>query len=201
MISVISNKGVPHESLWPYDVSQFDVEPPSSVVTDAASYKSTASATISTDMGADTAVNDIKKALNTPLPVMFIFDVYPEYDAAGTNGGYIGVPQAGDSSRGGHANVIVGYNDALANTGGGTGAFIVRNSWGTSWGASGYGYMPYAWAVQNPSFSDETFIKGAYVVSAESGLAPPPPTPSPSAPPSVKLQATIIVQEWQPKIT
>ena len=174
MISIMTSKGVPHESLWPYTISQFDVEPPSNVITDAANAKSTASATISTGGGADTATDDIKSALNTPLPVMFTFDVYPSYDAAGTNGGYIGAP--GGTSRGGHANVIVGYNDALSNLDGSKGAFIVRNSWGASWGANGYGYMPYAWCP--------TYIQSAYVISAESELvAPPAPGPTPNPQP------------------
>ena len=168
MVSVMTSKGVPHESLWPYDASQFDVEPPSSVVTDAANNKSTASATVSSG-----AVDNIKAALNTPLPVLFTFDVYPEYDAAGTNGGYIGIPGSGDTSRGGHANVVVGYNDALSNTDGSKGAFIVRNSWGTSWGANGYGYMPYAWATAG-------LMQSAYVVSAESELPAPGPAPGPT---------------------
>ena len=45
---------------------------------------------------------------------------------------------------GGHAMVIVGYDDNLAYTGG-TGAFKVLNSWGTDWGNSGYFWLTYNW--------------------------------------------------------
>ena len=42
---------------------------------------------------------------------------------------------------GGHATPIVGYDDSQA---GGAGAFLVMNSWGTSWGNSGFFWMPYS---------------------------------------------------------
>jgi len=39
-----------------------------------------------------------------------------------------------------HAVLIVGYDDDIANDSGGTGAWIVKNSWGTGWGGTcGYG--------------------------------------------------------------
>jgi len=44
---------------------------------------------------------------------------------------------------GGHAMLIVGYEDDASIPGGG--AFIVRNSWGGEWGDGGYGRLPYAY--------------------------------------------------------
>jgi len=41
-----------------------------------------------------------------------------------------------------HAGCIVGWNDTLA-TAGGTGAWIVRNTYGQSWGDGGYYYLSY----------------------------------------------------------
>jgi C1A family cysteine protease len=38
---------------------------------------------------------------------------------------------------GGHALCFVGYDDARE-------VFIVKNSWGASWGDNGYGYIPYS---------------------------------------------------------
>ena len=44
---------------------------------------------------------------------------------------------------GGHAMLLVGYEDDGSMPGGG--AFIVRNSWGGNWGEDGYGKIPYAY--------------------------------------------------------
>ncbi|CAL1136555.1 unnamed protein product, partial [Cladocopium goreaui] len=46
-----------------------------------------------------------------------------------------------DSGKGLHAMLIVGYNNRQVDLGSSK-VFIVRNSWGTSWGDKGYGYAP-----------------------------------------------------------
>jgi hypothetical protein len=50
----------------------------------------------------------------------------------------IGAPKT--SERGGHAFALVGYDER---------GFIVQNSWGTRWGASGFGVLPYDDWVEN----------------------------------------------------
>jgi C1A family cysteine protease len=58
--------------------------------------------------------------------------------------GTINMPEAGDSSVGGHAILIVGYDKNSQR-------FIIRNSWGTDrWGSTnsygaGYGTIPFAY--------------------------------------------------------
>jgi C1A family cysteine protease len=47
------------------------------------------------------------------------------------------MPAKSEKLLGGHAILAVGYNDAEQR-------FIVRNSWGTSWGMQGYFTIPYA---------------------------------------------------------
>jgi hypothetical protein len=48
-------------------------------------------------------------------------------------------PCSNADSKGGHAFALVGYNER---------GFIVQNSWGTKWGASGFGVLPYDdWVV------------------------------------------------------
>ncbi len=80
---------------------------------------------------------------------------------AGTNGGYVPMPST-SSSRftviGGHALVIVGhgqYNSKLPSQN----YFKFLNSWGPTWGASGFGYFPEDY-VANANF----FGVSAYAV-------------------------------------
>ena len=57
---------------------------------------------------------------------------------------------------GGHAILFVGYDDSKS-------LFKFKNSWGTSWGHNGYGYLPYkyftsgnvveAWTVSQENFN------------------------------------------------
>ena len=49
--------------------------------------------------------------------------------------------------------MLVGYDDHDDH-------FIVRNSWGTHWGDSGYGYMPYAY-VTDAELCSDFWILGA----------------------------------------
>jgi len=187
MAWVVSNKGVPHESLWTYDISQFDVEPTSNVVTDAANAKATTVSTVATTLAG------IKAAINEPVPVMFTFDVYNAYEDATDNGGKIGMPSGG--SIGGHCNMVVGYNDETVNLDNSLGAFIVRNSWGTSWGGTGadagYGFMPYGYATQG-------YMASGYVITAESEIVVTPPTPTPPTPTAAdNINLTAAVRTYQ----
>ena len=57
------------------------------------------------------------------------------------------MPQPGEKAVGGHAVMAVGYNDTHQ-------WFIVRNSWGTSWGIAGYFTLPYQYLLE-PNLSDD----------------------------------------------
>ncbi|MBQ7591391.1 MAG: hypothetical protein IJU46_02560 [Clostridia bacterium] len=56
-----------------------------------------------------------------------------------------------DSSKYGHAMLIVGWDDGRA-AGSGTGAFRVKNTWGEGWGDGGY-----AWVSYETSFGDSYY--------------------------------------------
>jgi C1A family cysteine protease len=73
-------------------------------------------------------VDQIKAALQYG-PVCTAIDAGPEFEAYG--GGCYDVPGYGTN----HLVLIVGYDDRLC---GGTGAWIIKNSWGTDFGEGGY---------------------------------------------------------------
>jgi uncharacterized protein YvpB len=102
----------------------------------------------------DGDVNAVKNALASGFPVVMGFTVYDsfEYDLNNTTGMMPYPNTASEQVLGGHAVTIVGYNDNLNG-----GRFIVRNSWGTSWGDGGYFYMPYQ-VVANKNMSSDFWI-------------------------------------------
>jgi C1A family cysteine protease len=61
--------------------------------------------------------------------------------------GIVPLPRRREQILGGHAVVVVGYDDSQSR-------FIVRNSWGTAWGLAGYFLMPYAY-LTNPRLADD----------------------------------------------
>jgi C1A family cysteine protease len=86
-----------------------------------------------------------KTALANKLPIIVGFDVYDNYGSSNSNGIFL-YPEKTNQCVGGHAIVIVGYDDTKV-CGKYTGAFIIRNSWGTGWGIKGYGFIPYQYLI------------------------------------------------------
>ncbi|PHG57777.1 C1 family peptidase [Bacillus toyonensis] len=79
-------------------------------------------------------IADIKQAVANQDPVLVGIHVYPNFDSTPSSG--IVPPVTEKKSRGGHALVIVGYDEKNK-------WFIVRNSWGAKFGDHGYAYMHY----------------------------------------------------------
>lgn len=91
-----------------------------------------------------------KDRLALGQPVLVGFQVDASWDAAKSNGGEIKDFQPA-TVRGGHAVALVGYRE--------DGAFIVRNSWGTTnWGDEGFGYV-------HPEYIAEAFFPESYVLT------------------------------------
>jgi len=82
-------------------------------------------------------------------PILAAFNVDSSWDNAAANGGKIDTFHP-DTVRGGHAVCIVGYRS--------DGRFIVRNSWGTSWGVKGFGYL-------HPDYIAAAFYDESYGVT------------------------------------
>jgi C1A family cysteine protease len=57
------------------------------------------------------------------------------------------MPKNSENILGGHAVTAIGYDDNRQ-------AFIIRNSWGNSWGAGGNFYMPYNYIINSQYCSD-----------------------------------------------
>lgn len=155
-IKVTYNKGAPLESLWPYATNKFATKPPTAAYNDALKRKVT---------GYQKCTNfaAVKNALAAGNPVTIGFDVYDSFEGSWgdiphgqTGSGMMPMPNKNtEQLLGGHAVCIVGYDDTLNG-----GRFIVRNSWGTSWGDNGYFYMPYG-VIQDASMSSDFWLISA----------------------------------------
>jgi hypothetical protein len=82
-------------------------------------------------------LSDWREWLAFEGPILTRLEVDRSWDEASSTGGKLETYRA-ETSRGGHAVALVGYD---AN------GFIVRNSWGTTWGDWGFAYASEAYAV------------------------------------------------------
>lgn len=141
-IKSINWKGAPKESTWPYDESKFAVCPPKAAWAEAWHHKAVGYQSVNQNLA------DLKGCLAEGYPIVFGFTVYDAFEnEAVAQSGALDLPQLSEQIQGGHAVLIVGYDDASQR-------FIVRNSWGADWGQKGYFTIPYAY-VTSPGLADD----------------------------------------------
>ena len=129
-------------------------------------------------------LSDVVSSIRNGEPVIINLDVNSSFMRPKIGG--VIVP--GGSSQGGHAIALTGV--VLDDRVGGGGYFVIKNSWGSSWGDHGYGYVPfsyckysycYAWALSDISVNDDG---GKLRDKIPSDLPVPTPQPSPSPQPA-----------------
>ncbi|GJG88797.1 peptidase C1 [Gemmatimonadetes bacterium T265] len=142
-IKSVASVGVcPEATDWPYDITKFTDAPPAQAFADASQYKVTSYLRLIQDL------NTIKGCLASGYPFVFGFTAYDSiYQPNAARTGQIPMPTTQDSVVGGHAVMAVGYDDASR-------AFTIRNSWGTEWGAGGYGFLPYSYLLERTLAQD-----------------------------------------------
>lgn len=136
-----SNKyGVCEDSYMPYDISKFANPPSKEAIKDALKYKIQAYKALKT-------LDDIKQAIaSRKQPVLLGMKVFESFESDHTaKTGIMTLPQANEKNLGGHAVLVVGYDDTKK-------ILIVRNSWGAGWGDKGYFYMPYDYINKGYTF-------------------------------------------------
>ncbi len=151
-IGALALFGVPPEEYWPYKIASFDAEPTAFCFAFANDYRAISYYRLD-DAGTTPAglVTKIKADLAAGLPCVFGFTVYSSI-AQAAKSGRIPYPSKGEKVLGGHAMLVIGYDDNMTivnqSTGATTkGALLIRNSWGPSWGDHGYGAIPYEYVL------------------------------------------------------
>ena len=130
------------EDMWSYIIANFAEKPSDACYQTALQHKAILYQRVVRDL------IQMKGCLASGYPFVFGFTVYESFETQQVaQTGHAPMPQHREKMLGGHAVMAVGYDDANQR-------FIVRNSWGTSWGMQGYFTLPYAYFTSRNLSSD-----------------------------------------------
>jgi len=146
VMKALNQEGAGLETLWPYDVAKFTVKPSRSYINDASKHKITKYERVD-----NTKVAALQAALVAKKPVVFGFTVYESFEGTEVaHTGMVPMPAMTESVLGGHCVALVGYDSAKK-------LWIVRNSWGASWGDKGYCYFPWQY-LTDPDLATDFWV-------------------------------------------
>ena len=141
-IKSVGSQGTCTESEWPYDITKFAMQPPANCYQDAPQNRALAYQRLVNNL------NQMRACLASGFPFVFGMTVYESFESAAVaQSGQVPMPAPNEQSIGGHAVLAVGYDDSQQ-------TFLVRNSWGVSWGMQGYFALPYAY-LSNTNLTDD----------------------------------------------
>ncbi len=144
-IKTVASQGACPETMWPYVEQSFANRPPAPCYKYAKLHPAVQYARVAQDTG------QMKACLAAGYPVVFGFTVYESFEGdAVAKSGIVPMPSATETLLGGHAVLAVGYDD-------GAQRFLVRNSWGTSWGMGGYFTIPYSYLTDS-NLADDFWV-------------------------------------------
>ena len=160
-LTFMLNHGICPEDDWSYDTTKVNIAPPTSCDSQAKSH------TIKGIESLDVSENDpqyvskllknIKTTINNGYPIQIGIEVYLSFMSKDAElSGVIPIPDpltfedpkdSKDPYKGGHEILLIGYDNSNS-------LFKFANSWGTSWGDKGFGYLPYSY-VTNKRLTQE----------------------------------------------
>lgn len=151
-VMALASLGACRESLWAYDVKKFTAQPPHNCYVDATTYRIAQYARV------PQSPQSFEAVLSAGMPILIGIAVYESFGRVGSSG-RVAVPNPrGERLLGGHALVVVGFD----RTDTARPVFIVRNSWGVSWGDRGDCYIPYSYLMDRGlCFDPWTFVNRA----------------------------------------
>jgi uncharacterized protein YvpB len=160
------------ETIWPYDISKFNVAPPLTAYKNANIYGKFVYSSVNQNL------TSLKQTLVKGYPIVFGIQVYDSLENQEViSTGEVPIPDtSSEQLLGGHCIALVGYDDSI-------GKFTFQNSWGTSCGLPqkrGYFHIPYAY-VTNPDLACDFWVLSFFGT----------PAPTPVVHTSFKLESAI----------
>ena len=146
-VKAVAQNGVCNELLHPYIIKNFAKKPTPICYSEGMKNQAVQYLRV------NQTLNDLKTCLASGFPFAFGFAVYTSFESVEVaKTGIMTMPKKSEKCLGGHAVLCVGYDDEKK-------AFIIRNSWGSSWGDKGYFYMPYEFTTNQNLAADFWVIK------------------------------------------
>lgn len=140
---VLNSEGVCLEDLWPYDISKWNVEPPSECFAEAQKHQA-----IDYFQVPQTLVG-IKQALMQDFLVACGLRIHENFESEDVTKTGV-VPMPAGRFVGGHAVTVCGWDQPRQ-------VFILANSWGTNWGMDGFFTVPMDYLL-SPSFASNFWV-------------------------------------------
>ena len=159
-VGALAHFGMPPEAIYPYEIDKFDQIPGTEVFAMAEGYQALKYLRLDPHTEPLKNLSLIKEWITKGFSVTFGFSCYQSALNQAQTKGEIPYPNSNDTRVGGHAVLAVGFDDnkIISNTDNGqqtTGAFLIRNSWGTDWGEQGYGYIPYEYLLSGQGLAQD----------------------------------------------
>lgn len=156
----LANQGVCDEATLPYEINRFSTKPSDKCYAEALNHQALTYWAVNQDL------DTMRQCLADGYPIVIGFAVYEAFEGpVVASSGVLNMPGNWERNLGGHAVLVVGYDDN-------ENRFLVRNSWGSNWGMDGYFTMPYGY-LTNRNLSDDFWT----LRLVEIPEAPVPPTP------------------------
>lgn len=146
-LKVVSKFGVCAESLWPYDIRNFNIKPNDECYTDAKQRRIQSYTEVQ-------SISDMIHALDKSQPVVFGLPVSSNFSDLTWHDPVLKMPGPNDEV-GGHAMCMVGYDKKLK-------LFLAKNSFGTAWGEHGYCWIPFDY-IEAEGYDMWTFTLSKYL--------------------------------------
>ena len=150
-VKSLKTTGLCPETSWPYIVSQFATKPPDTCYILALARK------IINAYNVVQTLTAMKGYLIAGFPFVVGILCYNSFISMQVEkDGLVPMPPINkkDTKLGGHCVLCIGFSDTIKCPGSPPGSWLMRNSWGVSWGIQGYFWIPYGYLINKKLTSD-----------------------------------------------